>query len=134
MTSSPLVLSGLRGATTCTENSTEAINAAVSALMDALVDRNGLTPDQLVSVTFSVTADLNACFRLPLPGGGPAGTRWPCWIASKWLFKAPSPAASVFWPTPGSHRTSNPCILIRATRSGSVQTDLVRTDRSASAP
>ena len=62
MTSSPLVLRGLRGATTCTENSTEAIHAAVSALMDALVDRNDLTPDQLVSVTFSVTADLDACF------------------------------------------------------------------------
>ena len=60
MTSSPLVLRGLRGATTCTENSTEAIQAAVTALMDALVDRNGLTPDQLVSVTFSVTADLDA--------------------------------------------------------------------------
>ena len=83
MTSSPLVLRGLRGATTCTENSTEAIEAAVSALMDALVDRNDLSPDQLVSVTFSVTADLDACFRLPSPGGGPAGTRWPCWIASK---------------------------------------------------
>ena len=62
MTHSPIVLRGLRGATTCTENSTAAIEAAVSALMDALVDRNGLTPDQLVSVTFSVTADLDACF------------------------------------------------------------------------
>ena len=30
--------------------------------MDALVDRNGLTTNQLVSVTFSVTADLDACF------------------------------------------------------------------------
>ena len=48
MTSSPLVLRGLRGATTCTENSTEAIQAAVGALMDALVDRNDLTHDQLV--------------------------------------------------------------------------------------
>ena len=62
MSSSPIVLRGLRGATTCTENSTDAIEAAVSALMDALVDRNGLAPDQLVSVTFSVTADLDACF------------------------------------------------------------------------
>ena len=62
MTNSPLALRGLRGATTCTENSTEAIQAAVSALMDALMDRNGLSPDQLVSVTFSVTADLDACF------------------------------------------------------------------------
>ena len=30
--------------------------------MDALVDRNGLSPDRIVSVTFSVTADLDACF------------------------------------------------------------------------
>ena len=62
MTSSPLVLRGLRGATTCTENSADAIQTAVSALMDAMVDLNGLTPDQLVSVTFSVTGDLDACF------------------------------------------------------------------------
>ncbi|AII50254.1 chorismate mutase [Synechococcus sp. KORDI-52] len=62
MTSSPLVLRGLRGATTCMDNSMEAIEEAVSSLMDALMDRNHLTPDQLVSVTFSVTTDLDACF------------------------------------------------------------------------
>ena len=30
--------------------------------MDALVNRNGLTPDRIVSLTFSVTTDLDACF------------------------------------------------------------------------
>ena len=39
-----------------------AIKAAVDALVTCLVDRNGLQADRIVSVTFSVTADLDACF------------------------------------------------------------------------
>lgn len=57
-----LRLVGLRGATTCSANTQEAIRAAVRELMDALVSRNALLPEQIVSVTFSVTADLDACF------------------------------------------------------------------------
>ncbi len=55
-------LRALRGATTATANSAEAIGEAVAELLDALVARNGLEPGQLVSITFSVTADLDACF------------------------------------------------------------------------
>ena len=55
-------LRALRGATTASANSAEAIGEAVAELLDALVERNGLEPDQLVSITFSVTADLDACF------------------------------------------------------------------------
>ena len=55
-------LRALRGATTATANSAEAIGEAVSELLDALVERNRLEPEQLVSITFSVTADLDACF------------------------------------------------------------------------
>ena len=62
MTGDPLRLVGLRGATTCGTNSSGAIRDAVSELIDALVSRNALTPDRIVSVTFSVTADLDACF------------------------------------------------------------------------
>ena len=62
MTDSPLRLGGLRGATTCHENSINAIESAVRGLINALVDRNGLTPDRIVSLTFSVTTDLDACF------------------------------------------------------------------------
>ena len=62
MTDSPLRLVGLRGATTCHENSINAIESAVRGLINALVDRNGLTPDRIVSLTFSVTTDLDACF------------------------------------------------------------------------
>ena len=55
-------LRALRGATTASDNTVDAINEAVAELVDALVERNALSGPQLLSVTFSVTADLNACF------------------------------------------------------------------------
>ena len=55
-------LRALRGATTATANTTEAISEAVAELLDALVERNSLEGSQVLSVTFSVTADLDACF------------------------------------------------------------------------
>lgn len=58
----PTALRALRGATTATENSVTAITAAVDELITALVDRNGLAGEHILSVTFSVTADLDACF------------------------------------------------------------------------
>jgi chorismate mutase len=60
--SSTRQLYALRGATTATDNSREAISAAVSELLDDLVARNGLEGPQILSLTFSVTADLDACF------------------------------------------------------------------------
>ena len=55
-------LRALRGATTASANSAEAISEAVAELLDALVARNNLQGAQVLSVTFSVTADLNAIF------------------------------------------------------------------------
>ena len=55
-------LRALRGATTASANSAEAIAEAVAELLDALVERNGLEGSQVLSITFSVTTDLNACF------------------------------------------------------------------------
>ena len=60
--STPPLLRALRGATTATANSSEAIAEAVAELLDALVSRNALEGEQVLSVTFSVTADLDACF------------------------------------------------------------------------
>ncbi len=57
-----LNLCGLRGATTAHNNTPEAIETAVSELVSELVSRNALSPEQIISITFSVTADLNACF------------------------------------------------------------------------
>ena len=55
-------LRALRGATTAAANTSAAISEAVSELIDALVERNQLQGSQLLSVTFSVTADLDAMF------------------------------------------------------------------------
>lgn len=55
-------LRALRGATTTSSNSAAAIAEAVEELVLALMERNRLEADALVSVTFSVTADLDACF------------------------------------------------------------------------
>jgi chorismate mutase len=55
-------LRALRGATTATANTSEAIGEAVAELIEELVRRNGLEGERLLSVTFSVTTDLDACF------------------------------------------------------------------------
>jgi chorismate mutase len=52
----------IRGATTVSENSIEAIKEAVTELLDELENRNQLQPMDIVSVTFSVTRDLDAIF------------------------------------------------------------------------
>ena len=55
-------LCALRGATTSENNSVESITLAVEELLSELVSRNNLIPEQIISVTFSVTTDLDACF------------------------------------------------------------------------
>lgn len=52
----------IRGATTVPENSVEAIREAVHELLDELEAYNHLDPNEIVSVTFSVTRDLDAIF------------------------------------------------------------------------
>ncbi|MCX5932178.1 MAG: chorismate mutase [Cyanobacteria bacterium] len=55
-------LRALRGATTATANTAAAIEEAVSELLASLIDGNGLSGAWVLSVTFSVTADLDAGF------------------------------------------------------------------------
>lgn len=55
-------LRALRGATTATANTSEAIGEAVAELIEELVQRNALEGERVLSVTFSVTTDLDACF------------------------------------------------------------------------
>ncbi len=52
----------IRGATTCLENSSNGVEQAVKELVFELVDRNKLKTNQIISVIFTVTNDLNACF------------------------------------------------------------------------
>ncbi len=53
---------GIRGATTVTDNSQDAIREAVSELLDVIETQNQLDPEDIVSVTFTATQDLNAIF------------------------------------------------------------------------
>ena len=55
-------LCALRGATTSEHNSVYSITLAVEELLSELISRNNLIPDQIISITFSVTSDLDACF------------------------------------------------------------------------
>jgi chorismate mutase len=53
---------GIRGATTVERNDREDILAATRELLEVLVRLNGLRPDDVASVWFTVTPDLDAEF------------------------------------------------------------------------
>ncbi|PSB55281.1 chorismate mutase, partial [filamentous cyanobacterium CCP1] len=52
----------IRGAITVPENTIDAIREAVTELLDDLERHNQIDPDDIVSITFSVTRDLDAIF------------------------------------------------------------------------
>jgi chorismate mutase len=53
---------GIRGAITVRENTREAILAATATLLQAMTAQNALDLEELVSVIFTVTPDLNQAF------------------------------------------------------------------------
>jgi chorismate mutase len=55
-------LHALRGAITVPRNDAEAILAATSELMTAIMERNALRPEDVVSCIFTATEDLDAEF------------------------------------------------------------------------
>jgi chorismate mutase len=52
----------IRGATTASANTVEAIREAVTELLDELESQNPLDPNEIISATFSATRDLDAIF------------------------------------------------------------------------
>ena len=52
----------IRGATTASGNSVKEIKEAVVELIDELISRNNLIKTNILSVTFTATKDLDACF------------------------------------------------------------------------
>ena len=52
----------IRGATTASGNSAEEIEDAVVELIDELISRNNLIKTNFLSITFTATKDLDACF------------------------------------------------------------------------
>ncbi len=55
-------LVALRGATSVEANEREAILVRTAEMLETLMERNGLSPDDAVSAIFTVTSDLNAEF------------------------------------------------------------------------
>ena len=52
----------IRGATTASGNSVEEIEEVVVELINELISRNNLLKTNLLSITFTATTDLDACF------------------------------------------------------------------------
>ena len=52
----------IRGATTASGNSIMEIESAVVELIDELISRNNLIKKNILSITFTATKDLDACF------------------------------------------------------------------------
>jgi chorismate mutase len=55
-------LRALRGATTCDENSLDEIDRKTQALVQAMLDRNEIDHEDIVSIIFTATDDLTAQF------------------------------------------------------------------------
>ena len=52
----------IRGATSASGNSVKEIEVAVVELIDELISRNNLIKKNILSITFTATKDLDACF------------------------------------------------------------------------
>ena len=52
----------IRGATTASGNSVQEIENAVVELIDKLISRNNIVKKNILSITFTTTKDLDACF------------------------------------------------------------------------
>ena len=56
------MIRGIRGATTVTSNSNEAITEATQELLLLMIERNGIVEDDVASVLFSATPELDDTF------------------------------------------------------------------------
>ena len=57
-----MTVRAIRGATQATANTAEAITAATQELLSEILSVNSLTPEDVISVLFTASPDLNASF------------------------------------------------------------------------
>lgn len=57
-----MISRGIRGAITVEENSSEAIGAATIKLLNEIIKKNNIEPDNISHAIFTLTEDLNADF------------------------------------------------------------------------
>jgi chorismate mutase len=58
----PAAVRALRGATTVDKDTTEQINERVQKLVAAMLDRNGIDKDDLISIVITATGDIHSMF------------------------------------------------------------------------
>lgn len=58
----PPAVRALRGATTVDEDTVEQVSARVQALVTAMLERNGVDKDDLISIVFTATDDVVSMF------------------------------------------------------------------------
>ena len=58
----PAAVRALRGATTIDEDSVEHVNERVQALVRQMLERNGVSHDDLISILFTATDDIHSTF------------------------------------------------------------------------
>lgn len=63
------IVRGLRGATTCEHDTPIAITDATQELLSAMMERNGLVHDDVISIVFTTSIDLTSAF----PAAGARG-------------------------------------------------------------
>jgi chorismate mutase len=108
MSDTTLKLVGLRGATTSAANTTTAIQDAVCDLIDALVEENDLSPERIVSVTFSVTADLDVCFPAAMARQRPGWDGVALLDCQQMAVQGDLERCIECWHTPGCQPTREP--------------------------
>jgi chorismate mutase len=59
---SSAIVRALRGASTCAANTSDEISEVTQELLLAMMERNGVRHDDVISVIFTTTPDLNASF------------------------------------------------------------------------
>ena len=58
----PVAVRALRGATTVEDDSVDAISERVQTLVAAMLERNGVDKEDLISIVFTATDDIHAMF------------------------------------------------------------------------
>ena len=106
-------LRGIRGATTASANTRDAILEATRELLDALVRANDLRANDVASIYFTVTPDLDAAF----PAAAVRGLGWQEVAA----LDAPAPRVMndvprcirvlIHWNTDAASTRHPPCLL-----------------------
>ncbi len=87
------VVRAIRGATTLDSDTGDQVESRVQELTGALLDRNRLTPGELISVIFTATDDIVSMFPATAAGARGWGRCRSCALAS-WPWSGPPPSAS----------------------------------------